>query len=140
MGGITTMDAMSLHADKRTLPTEMSKRWEDLSVNNLNCSDFELDNASSLPPTYYWALVFQTGITPANSNEKKCEFFRDACNLQQNTLMRWMCPRTCGCNDPLSGLSYKHAKTGCPMEMCEALPAFKPALGAIECVDPSPVA
>jgi len=113
------------------LAEEVTSGYDEQSIYNPNCSDFPMDDMIIFPPSYYWAVVSQTSLEP----DGQTDLFAHACKLHQAPLVRWSCPRTCGCSDVLSGLLYKTAKTGCTMQSCKALPGFKAILDSIEYVE-----
>mmetsp|Transcript_110560 Transcript_110560/g.180348 ORF Transcript_110560/g.180348 Transcript_110560/m.180348 type:complete len:824 (-) Transcript_110560:221-2692(-) len=62
-----------------------------------------------------------------------CEDLEEHCPGEQRFL-RMICPETCGCNLPLSGLYKKGPNQGCPAE-CAASGAYISQLANIPCMD-----
>lgn len=65
---------------------------------------------------------------------ESCKDVEDLCGHLQTPMLRLLCPRTCGCDSPRSGL-LRHM--GCPIS-CQRDTAYIAALGSTDCVDPPP--
>lgn len=66
-----------------------------------------------------------------------CQDIKPYC-LGVNPSTRTICPATCGCSLPRSGLYLGGEGAGCPRLDCQAAPKYQDALGQIPCEDPAP--
>lgn len=57
-----------------------------------------------------------------------CADFADLCQGESFVVLRFVCPVTCGCNSPRSGLLFSGPAAGCPHEWCRATPEYQEAL------------
>lgn len=65
-----------------------------------------------------------------------CAGARQYCDGQEAEIVRTLCPDTCGCPDPLSGLFLKSAQTGCDIQACQS--KRNTALHSMHCQDKTP--
>lgn len=80
------------------------------------CADYALSAKGS--QTFFKPTIeYQTG----HSNIENCsQFTMDDCAKADLPLLRLLCPVTCGCSNPMSGLYRDGKKSGCPVEKCQS--------------------
>merc|ERR1712039_413864 len=66
-----------------------------------------------------------------------CQDIRSYC-AGTLSFVRTVCPETCGCALPRSGLYRNGPERGCPVADCRATPEYLQALDTIPCQDPAP--
>jgi len=92
------------------------------------CDDFPLSERDSM---FQETLEYQTGI----ANVSSCSVAASHCGQTDMPLLRMLCPVTCGCRDPLSGLYRDGPSAGCPVGKCRQSKAYKAVLDSLPCAD-----
>jgi hypothetical protein len=74
--------------------------------------------------------------TGSSARVQSCADFKDCCQLDHpcGQTARMLCPRTCGCDSPLSELLITAPESGCP-SICSIMPETSMALASKPCVD-----
>jgi hypothetical protein len=75
-----------------------------------------------------------TGVSTGIS----CVDFQRNCTNQAMRELRILCPETCGCANPRSGLLYEGPAEGCPRAICRSSQKYMSALATLECRDLTP--
>lgn len=102
--------------------------WTQVSPNGCN------DQALSGPdvPVYTLnTLQWQTKLFSAET----CDHFKSECHQDSQRFLRMLCPVTCGCTSPLTGLYQNGPELGCPRNRCAQLAAYPTAMKSIPCKD-----
>jgi len=72
-------------------------------------------------PYFATAARFEAGVhagVSVNERDWHCKDYMKAC--QTSELVKLLCPVSCGCNEPESGLVASDARRGCPVECVDA--------------------
>jgi len=87
----------------------------------------------TLFPSFFVTVRYRTGLhsgKPLSEIPFRCAEYFTFCDTTE--LLRLLCPVTCGCNNPVSGLLLSRRQRGCPSE-CEV--QVLEALRSTACVD-----
>lgn len=85
------------------------------------------------PNPFTRSLAFRLNL----SDTWTCPDAKQNCSASDQNLLRLMCPWTCGCGHPQSGLYVQRALLGCPMTICRSSTEYKVASSEISCTTPS---
>jgi len=101
-------------------PAEYSKVENPLTVSGYPfwrdyCSDI-LDSQWYKDSGYSNTRLTWLRFRYQNATASSCSDFYGHCDDTDAEVLRWLCPRTCGCHNPRSGQWYDH---GCPAECFE---------------------
>jgi hypothetical protein len=69
------------------------------------------------------------------SDDATCADMQHHCAEPEQALLRLLCPITCGCADPRSGLFYRVESEGCPTDLCLLTPTYHAIADSLECRD-----
>eukprot|EP00929_Paragymnodinium_shiwhaense_P017149 TRINITY_DN12612_c0_g2_i3.p1 TRINITY_DN12612_c0_g2~~TRINITY_DN12612_c0_g2_i3.p1 ORF type:complete len:1305 (-),score=213.01 TRINITY_DN12612_c0_g2_i3:141-4055(-) len=89
----------------------------------LPCRDLEAGQSKQASMTQLRTLLGKSNIPECDeNNETSMAFWKPFCGNVFMTTVRTLCPRTCGCHQPLSYSmgAYQHVKFGCPQQ-CASL-------------------
>eukprot|EP00929_Paragymnodinium_shiwhaense_P114463 TRINITY_DN8286_c0_g1_i3.p1 TRINITY_DN8286_c0_g1~~TRINITY_DN8286_c0_g1_i3.p1 ORF type:complete len:276 (-),score=35.79 TRINITY_DN8286_c0_g1_i3:263-1090(-) len=92
------------------------------------CADFQEPLGGNIAR----ALRFQTGVEGATM----CHHLKEHCFDLEQRFLRLICPVTCGCASPRSGLYLTTHFDGCPLT-CKTSPQYEKELQALPCEDAS---
>lgn len=120
--------------DKATFDAFLKYNLDDYTdMFNAACRDWNWDMYSGAGAWFASVRDTNNAFQSALANTPfQCSDFRKHCSEAKNQVLRLICPVTCGCPDPRSGLYLASAWGGCP-ESCAAKHAD--ALKAAQCVD-----
>jgi len=96
------------------------------------CEDYAFSAPGAIP---HIAATLRREL--GNESIAICEDVRQHC-MGLSFFVRTVCPETCGCSLPRSGLYRSGAARGCPVKDCQAAPKYAQALSEIPCEDPEP--
>jgi len=94
------------------------------------CSDWTDTSIFQRNPFLRTALEYQTG----EAHITNCSDLASKCDDATAHLLRLLCPSTCGCDHPLSGLYRDGISSGCSIGKCRTKQSYKAALN-ISCAD-----
>jgi len=107
-----------------------SMSMQELAGSMTHCGDLTLQ---TLP-----YLQNHLQVLTMSFDAQNCSDMQHACGNPDNRFLRNLCPGTCGCNQPDSGLLLNGPAEGCPREACQRSQTYEDALAQIPCHDPSP--
>jgi len=102
------------------------------AVLNNGCEDYSFGMEGALGQ-FAATLRRVTG----NLSLSSCEDVRPYCTGMA-FMVRIVCPETCGCSMPRSGLWRDGPERGCPRAECQSSPKYRLALAQLPCEDPDP--
>jgi len=125
------VDSVAWYSDFHVFKDSMVESMYDLVGKVTQCTDTPGDRwppfaKHGLPSTFF------------KRNASPCHNLRNKCTMSQGRLIRFMCPATCGCRSPRSGLYLNSDFDGCPREVCYASHEYSQKLASISCRDPNP--
>lgn len=97
-----------------------SKSITEMSELVTQCKDLPFETA--LPHTAALRHAIKQELGKWDDNWS-CSNLSSYCQRRQLMSLRYLCPETCGCNDPFRGLLWRGQADGCPERACKA--AFK---------------
>jgi len=104
------------------------------SVYMKTCDDFPFSDSSAfLRPTSFFKATLEhlTGI----AHVANCSSAASFCWRDDMQLLRLLCPVTCGCRNPVSGLYFDGELWGCPVDKCRQSSHYKGVLDSLPCAD-----
>jgi len=90
------------------------------------CSDYD--------PTAPWAVPAIRSALQSSLRVDNCTALAEHCSGDVR-LLRTLCPETCGCKQPQSGLYANGGNEGCPRAGCLSTPEYRDLLASIPCRD-----
>eukprot|EP00747_Dinoflagellata_sp_TGD_P117344 gnl/TRDRNA2_/TRDRNA2_172584_c1_seq1.p1 gnl/TRDRNA2_/TRDRNA2_172584_c1~~gnl/TRDRNA2_/TRDRNA2_172584_c1_seq1.p1 ORF type:complete len:346 (+),score=21.69 gnl/TRDRNA2_/TRDRNA2_172584_c1_seq1:539-1576(+) len=76
-------------------------------------------------------------LTSTGNTANSCSDLASYCQQDEYALVRLLCPVTCGCHMPRSGLFFQNVGGGCP-SCCTHVDSYLQAMDSYDCVDPTP--
>lgn len=119
------------YRDKRRFQAALALSAEEMAETASVCEDQVGAPLEARLPT----LRHLTGLPLA----KTCASLLRSCTEPSQTLLRFTCPVTCGCDSPVSGLVLSTPAFGCPRDVCHTSPRFRAVWASLPCSD-TPVA
>lgn len=93
----------------------------------VSCADF-VEHSS-----FTRNLAFKLGL----SDSWTCADAKQYCSGSNNSLLRYVCPSTCGCRSPQSDLFIQSGMLGCPVTSCSGDENYKALYFDLPCESPS---
>lgn len=131
LAGLSSSDSMGeVKLLNEFLAETMGKTAHDWAT----CDDVAFSNASM--PHHDAVLHAMLGGPTGHT----CGDLAHLCTDPQYPLVRLLCPVSCGCRHPRSGLFLNTLESGCPRNKCVYDPSYLAELEQLPCEDPSPAA
>jgi hypothetical protein len=91
-------------------------------------------------PGYLWSHYQKATLwhLTGTDNVLSCADLSSYCTDFAHKLVRFICPVTCGCANPISGLYLNGEMNGCPRKVCLLTKDFENAMNTLPCADPTP--
>lgn len=102
------------------------------AIMRTRCTDYPFGSAGSLP-----VMSDVLRLELRDASVATCDDVRAYCGDEEQLLARTVCPSTCGCDRPRSGLLWAGMDGGCPTTLCGDMQAYSQALEQLPCEDES---
>lgn len=116
--------------------------WSDVdylvaAITNNACLDHD-DAFNGDPRDPLTQVAHAVQRQPWHLSVSACQDVRLGCGRKEDFLVRALCPVSCGCARPRSGLWNSGPDSGCPHEGCSATTQYSAAIRTLPCRDEAP--